>query len=257
MPQFERAVLVAKRRRAGLKARAATKAEKPALDLRKENAALKRELAHALKQQSATARELQVSLEYQTAISNVLKVISRSAFDLQPVLDSVCRTAQQLCGAELAGIAVRKGERYRYVATSTVNSEWDRRLRETEFTAGRGSVAGRVALDRRVVHIADLVANTEYRHPEFAPIGGARTALGVPLLREGTLLGVIFLGRNRVRPFTARQIDLVRTFADQAVIAIENARLFEQTKEALRKLEVRSSELAEIATTSDGHLPNP
>jgi two-component system, NtrC family, sensor kinase len=245
LPQFERAVLVAKRRRAGLKARAATKAAKPALDLRKENAALKRELAHALKQQSATARELQVSLEYQTAISNVLKVISRSAFDLQPVLDSVCRTAQQLCGAELAGIAVRKGERYRYVATSTVNSEWDRRLRETEFTAGRGSVAGRVALDRRVVHIADLVADTEYRHPEFAPIGGARTALGVPLLREGTLLGVIFLGRNRVRPFTARQIDLVRTFADQAVIAIENARLFEQTKEALRKLEVRSSELAE------------
>jgi PAS domain S-box-containing protein len=237
---------VAKPRRAGLKARAGTKAAKPALDLRKENAALKHELAHALKQQSATARELRVSLEYQTAISNVLKVISRSAFELQPVLDSVCCTAQQLCGAELAGIAVRKGERYRYVATSTVNSEWDRRLRETQFAAGRGSVAGRVALDRRVVHIADLVADTEYHHPEFAPIGGARTALGVPLLREDTLLGVIFLGRSRVRPFTARQIDLVRTFADQAVIAIENTRLFDEVQQ--RAHDLRESLQQQTAT---------
>jgi two-component system, NtrC family, sensor kinase len=225
---------VAKLRRGAPKTRAPRKAAKRAIE-RQENAALKRELARALEQQSATARELQESLEYHTAIGDVLKVISRSAFDLQSVLDSVCRTAQQLCGAELAGIAVRKGERYRYVATSTINSEWDRKLRETEFTAGRGSVAGRVALERRVVHIADLVADSEYSHPEFAPIGGARTALGVPLLREGEPLGVIFLGHNRVRPFTERQIDLVCTFADQAVIAIANSQLLSETREALQQ----------------------
>jgi PAS domain S-box-containing protein len=196
----------------------------------------------------AKTHELEKSLEYQTAISDVLKIISRSAFDLQPVLDTVCRTAQQLCGAELAGIAVRKGEGYRYLATSTVNSDWDRKLRETEFTAGRGSVAGRAALEGRVVHIADLVADMEYRHPEFAPIGGARTALGVPLLREGEPLGVIFLGHDQVRPFTTRQIDLVRTFADQAVIAIENTRLFNEIEQRTEDL---SESLQQQTATAD------
>jgi two-component system, NtrC family, sensor kinase len=195
-----------------------------------------RELAQAREQLQAKTRDLEESVQFQTATSDVLKVISRSTFYLQPVLDSVCRSAQRLCSAGLAGIAVRKGDVYRYVATSTANPEWDAKLRGTAFFPSRDSVAGRVLLERRVVHVEDLTADPEYGHPEFAAVGGARTALGVPLLREGKTIGVIFLGQDHVRPFTQRQIDLVRTFADQAVIAIENARLFEEVRARTRDL---------------------
>jgi signal transduction histidine kinase len=189
-----------------------------------------RELAQAREQLQAKTRDLEESIQFQTATSDVLKVISRSTFCLQPVLDSVCRSAQRLCSAGLAGIAVKKDDVYRYVATSTANPEWDARLRGIAFFPSRDSVAGRVLLERRVVHVEDLTADPEYGHPEFVTVGGARTALGVPLLREGETIGVIFLGHHHVRPFTARQIDLVRTFADQAVIAIENVRLFNEVK---------------------------
>jgi two-component system NtrC family sensor kinase len=195
-----------------------------------------RELAQAREQLQAKTRDLEESVQFQTATSDVLKVISRSTFYLQPVLDSVCRSAQRLCSAGLAGIAVRKGDVYRYVATSTANPEWDAKLRGTTFFPSRDSVAGRVLLKRRVVHVEDLTADPEYGHPEFAAVGGARTALGVPLLREGETIGVIFLGHDQVRPFTERQIDLVRTFADQAVIAIENARLFDEVQAKTREL---------------------
>ena len=148
----------------------------------------------------------------------------------------------------MGGLAVRQGEGYRHVATVAMTPEYDAVLRDRLFVPGRDTFVGRAALERQVVHIADIVADPDYALPEAATIGKLRTALGVPLLREGELIGVIGLARHRVEPFTERQIELVRTFADQAVIAIENARL-------LGELRQRTADLArsvdELTATGD------
>ena len=181
--------------------------------------------------------DLTESLEQQTATSEVLSVISRSKFDLQPILQSVVDTAVRLCRADQATISRRDGDAYRFAAGYSLHPEYLERERATPIIPGPGTVVGRAAMDRRVARIDDAMTDPLYEKKEDAAVAQIRSMIGVPLMRDGQPIGVIALARRRVEPFTDREIELVTTFADQAVIAIENVRLFEEVQKRTADLQ--------------------
>jgi signal transduction histidine kinase/ActR/RegA family two-component response regulator/HPt (histidine-containing phosphotransfer) domain-containing protein len=185
--------------------------------------------------------DLQESLEHQTATSDVLQVISRSGGELDPVLQMLVETAARICGADSGLILRLRDGQYHIAASVGFSTEFKEHHARYPTLPGRGTVTGRVAFERRVVHIEDVAADPEYTATRSQELGQTRTMLGVPLFRDGTVTGVITLSRARVEPFTEKQIALLSTFADQAVIAIENARLFNELRNRTAEL-VRSVE---------------
>jgi signal transduction histidine kinase len=192
--------------------------------------------------------ELRESLAQQTATADVLKVISRSTFDLQAVLDTLVESAARLCEADMAAISRPMGEVFEHLTSYGYSPAHKQYMQTHPIPSGRGSVSGRTVLDGKVVHILDVKADPDYTLIDRERF--VRTMLGVPLLREGTAIGVIVLQRSTVRPFSDKQIELATTFADQAVIAIENARLFNELRESLQQQTATAEVLKVISHSS-------
>jgi class 3 adenylate cyclase len=207
--------------------------------------ALREELAHLRSElQSAELRE--------AAIHDVVQTIAQSTFDLDVVLQTVIDRAVELCHAENGNIARLDGDVYRVVAFTAMNPEYERLVRARDYLPERGSIVGRTVLERRVVHIEDVLADPEYTLHEMQKIAGFRTALGVPMLRKGAAIGAIAVARNEVRPFSDAEIRLLETFADHVLVAIENVRLFQTVERQRTELARFAPQVADLLSADGG-----
>jgi GAF domain-containing protein/anti-sigma regulatory factor (Ser/Thr protein kinase) len=231
--------------------RAFTKKQTELAETFADQAVIALENARLFEEVQARTRELSQSLQQQTATADVLKTISRSALDLQSVLDALVSSASHLCDAPMVAIHVQRDAslpgRARYGFTAPMIAA----LGKISQVMGRGSLAGRTLSEGRPVHIPDVEADADYEFRDFTRITGARSMLGVPLVRDGRTIGLLSLYRTGVAPFTSRQVELMASFADQAVIAIENARLFGEVQARNRDLTALGEVGRAVSSTLD------
>ena len=201
--------------------------------------------------------DLSESLQQQTATAEVLKVISRSAFDLRMVLDTLLHSAARLCEADQGTITQRKGDTFYRSVSYNFPPAFMEFIKDRPVEPGRDTGTGRALLEGKVIHIPDVQADPDYTWKEAQRLGGFRTMLGVPMLREGVPVGVLTLTRAEVKPFTEKQIELVSTFADQAAIAIENVRLFDEIQEKSRQLAEASKHKSQFLANMSHELRTP
>jgi signal transduction histidine kinase len=196
-------------------------------------------------------------LQQQTATAEVLKVISRSTFDLKTVLDTLLKSAANLCDADQGTITQRKGDQFYRAVSYGFSEAFLEFVKDMPVAAARNTGTGRALVEGRVIHIPDVQNDPEFDWPEAQKLGGFRSMLGVPMLREGVPVGVFTLTRKEVRPFTEKQIELATTFADQAAIAIENVRLFDEIQDKSRQLEEASKHKSQFLANMSHELRTP
>jgi GAF domain-containing protein len=245
-----------RRLRTGVKASKARRRKTATPKRRSQPKAVASRRSGAITQETETARlvrERDEALEQQAATGELLKVISSSKFDLQLVLDTLLETAVRLCGADIGVIRRRDADSYPLAATFGYKPEWRTDSERYPGTPTRGSIFGRTVIERRTVHVPDVLQDPEFARADTQSLIGFRAALGVPLLREGNLIGIMAFQRFKPGAFTPKQIELVETFAAQAVIAIENARLLSELRESLEQ-QTATADVLRVISSSPGEL---